>query len=225
MFKTILLTIPLIIFASISNAALLTVKDDYVTFDGAIEPGDAIRLVQLLQTTGIREVHLNSPGGVAIEGYNLGYGMRELKVKLVIDEESTCMSACAIMFLGGTEQVLDGLIGFHSPHIPENLQTGLNISETFSNGQGIAITNVHYFYTMGYNLQLQTLITQLTRADTFLVFKDLDELNKFTFNEGRPFGDVIKLTNDWVAEHIAGPIRMHFLKPSKKKQITIEEEE
>ena len=214
MFNKLLITITAILFSTMSHAANIRVQDNVIKFDGEIQQGDAINLVMTMQRTGIREVHLNSPGGVAIEGFNIGYGMRELNAKMVVTRSSTCFSACAFAFLGGTEHVLDGLIGFHSAHIPKEFQDQINVGDAFSNGQNIAVMSTQYFYKMGYSLQLQTLITQLTNPTTFLVFKDITELHKFKYTDDNPFGNFPEIETQWIADHIAGPIRLHFLKLS-----------
>lgn len=218
MFKKLILTLSLILFGSVATAAQMTVKDGYIKFDGPIVQGDAIRFVQLVNSTNIKTIHLNSPGGVAVEGFNLGYAAKELKVKLVIDDQSVCLSACAIMFLGGEEQELEGLIGFHRSYIPEEHKDKLSTTEAFANGQGLGVGTTYFFHTMGYTLQLQALITQITNPETFLVFKDLKELNKFKFSGAIGFNNTLELPNSWVAERIAGKIRLHFLKPTVKVQ-------
>lgn len=218
MLRKLILTASLILFGSVASAAQLTVKDGYIKFEGDIVQGDAIRLVQLVKNTNIKTVHLNSPGGVAIEGFNLGYAARELELKLVIDDQSTCLSACGFMFLGGKEQVLEGLVGFHRPFIPAQYESQFNSNDAFTNGQGIGVGTTFYFHTMGYTLQLQALITQITNPETFLVFKNLDELNKFRFSGVMGFNNLLELPNSWVAERIAGKIRLHFLKPTVKVQ-------
>lgn len=114
--------------------------DQIVRFslDGAIEPGDSVKLRALLNNT-LREyypnalarvvIELNSNGGSFAEGVELMRTFRELGIGTRVTSEASCLSACAIAFLGGTvvnEASMSerfrfvqpgGLLGFHAPSL------------------------------------------------------------------------------------------------------------
>ncbi|HWU00157.1 MAG TPA: hypothetical protein VN229_21145 [Terriglobales bacterium] len=65
-------------------------------------------------TPGVQVVHLNSPGGIAHEGYLLSRLIKERH--LATYTATLCASACTEAFLGGSPRYLakDGKLGFHS---------------------------------------------------------------------------------------------------------------
>lgn len=84
---------------------------------------------------GVRAVvSLNSPGGSLLEGIALAEAFREDAVATVIEADQSCLSACALAFLGGTGVWSTGGIGyfkdrtiepgaklgFHSPFFPSS---------------------------------------------------------------------------------------------------------
>jgi hypothetical protein len=211
MFKFLLISFFLILPISV-NAGEIEVRGDYILFEGQFKKGSALALMMKIDETGIKKVHLNSPGGLSNEGYLMGNGFRNKNITVVVKENHSCISACAIAFLGSKNQKLEGLIAFHVAHIPKQFQKKVNPSDALKNGQMIGTMTTEYFYRMGYNLQLQYFITHFTTADTFLVFKNLEELHTFKFNEDKPYNIFNEYSNKWMAERISGLMRLNFLK-------------
>jgi len=73
----------------------------------------AVRML-LDATPGVQVIHLNSPGGIAHEGYLLSRLIKERH--LATYTATLCASACTEAFLGGSPRYLakDGKLGFHS---------------------------------------------------------------------------------------------------------------
>ena len=67
-----------------------------------------------VQTT----VILDSTGGYTAQAYELGRLFRKHEIKTVINNNVACSSACAIVFLGGSERYVSehGMINFHQPY-------------------------------------------------------------------------------------------------------------
>lgn len=61
---------------------------------------------------------LRSGGGLLNDGYKLGNILREQQVKVVIENDTTCASSCAVAFLGGEKRIVQstGQIMFHAPY-------------------------------------------------------------------------------------------------------------
>ncbi len=84
--------------------------DKYISGSGAIEEGDAARFVQFIRQLPPEEgrfdwtISLDSPGGNLVEGMRLGEAFREHKLITFVGRDSSCLSACAVSFLGGTKQ-------------------------------------------------------------------------------------------------------------------------
>lgn len=107
-----------------------------VRLTGAIEPRDAEKLRGILTTlrsTTTRDaalplatLELSSNGGDMLEGIKLGYLAREFDVATLVRKGDTCLSACALVFLGGTSAKalpaptpdrrveIGGRVGFHN---------------------------------------------------------------------------------------------------------------
>ena len=90
-------------------------KNDGVTifYDGIVKQGDAKKLRNMMDETGIRVVNLDSGGGHATEGFELGYLFQEYEVHATVVKGDRCMSSCANAFLGAPTHDLKGLLGFH----------------------------------------------------------------------------------------------------------------
>lgn len=103
---------------------------------GRIEVGDADRLRAMLarlpamRTGGsdrpLATIELSSTGGDLFESIKIGYLLREFDVATIVRRGDTCLSACAMAFLGGTASHLPpqpvisrtieigGQVGFHN---------------------------------------------------------------------------------------------------------------
>lgn len=79
---------------------------------GAILPGISETIPPETHT-----IHINSPGGSAAAGYELGRHLRNQGIHLVVD--GTCDSACAFAALGAKSR--EGTFCFHLPY---NSETG-----------------------------------------------------------------------------------------------------
>ena len=137
------------IFGGTSDAAIISVAKveemQYPNYDspnrvlvielqGRIAPGDADRLRATLDKHAFEPwyefdqivLSLDSKGGSFAEAIALMDLLRERNVKTYVDADATCLSACAITFLGGTSASVDsqfasrtlrpgGQLGFHAP--------------------------------------------------------------------------------------------------------------
>ena len=215
MFKKLLLALSFsIATAGVASAATVTQHEGYLKFSGEVTIGDSERLKRAIERTNITTVFFNSPGGVAVEGFKMGVVLKEKEATVVIQKGDACMSACANAFLAGKTKVLNGLLGFHIAHIPTESEKLLDVNTSFASGQQMGSAFVAYFFEMGYNMQLVTLINGLTNKETFFTFKKLEDLERFRFNDETPFNNIRPLDYGWVADRIAGPLRLQFLKAS-----------
>ncbi len=104
------LLVALAVCSAAPTAEAMTFKTvgDVVFAEGRIEAGDADRLsayarpVQKEDRNSDFTVDLSSPGGSLSEGLKLGNLFRERKFSTRVRAGQSCLSACAIAFLGGT---------------------------------------------------------------------------------------------------------------------------
>lgn len=88
------------------------VNDYTLKFTGHIKRGEYERFSKVF-TPLIREIHLDSGGGLTVEGLKIGMAIAGQKVKVVAVGQ--CMSSCAnFLFLAGHErEIRGGYVGFH----------------------------------------------------------------------------------------------------------------
>jgi len=105
-----------LIAATLTGMAMeFRLVDNTIYAIGAIEKGDADKLVQLVRdnkpTSGSDDyyiVRLNSPGGLLLEGMKIGNAIRDAELGTLISHGEECASACALAFLGGTSRYATG---------------------------------------------------------------------------------------------------------------------
>lgn len=86
-----------------------------LSLSGRIEAGDARRLERILARNAVLEARLHSPGGVMIEGLEMGKMLRAGGVATRVMSGRECASACFLTFLGGALRVVErtGRLGVH----------------------------------------------------------------------------------------------------------------
>ncbi len=92
---------------------------------GVVEQGDVERLQAFLRQQTLKKniaVYLASPGGNLYEGMKLGVFFHRHRIRTVVEGGYDCASACALAFLGGTDNdgkpwrssSTDSRLGFHA---------------------------------------------------------------------------------------------------------------
>ena len=142
-----------------------------------IENGDAARLrLQLVELrknknraagAPLATIEMNSPGGDLLEGMKLGYLFREFDVATVVRAGDSCLSSCALAFLGGTSRhiasdvtvsrtvEIGGTLGFHNfwlnpNHESANADSGREgVVKGFNQAKGAASRLIHYGASLG----------------------------------------------------------------------------
>ncbi|MCX7360383.1 MAG: hypothetical protein NTV97_00580 [Alphaproteobacteria bacterium] len=111
----------------VAGAAISPLDARTIRLTGTIKDGDAARLRAMLTRAGAAAsptVELASPGGDLMEGYRLGSLLKEFAATTVVRKGDTCLSACALAFLGGSARnaaganrcnlEIGGKVGFHN---------------------------------------------------------------------------------------------------------------
>jgi hypothetical protein len=83
-----------------------------IKLDGPIKAGEYDRFLKVWDGS-VKELLLNSSGGVTEEGLKIGHVLAQANVKVVVI--GVCLSSCAnYLFVGGHErEIRGGLVGFH----------------------------------------------------------------------------------------------------------------
>lgn len=145
---------------------------------GMIEEGDAERLRAILAGLKAKTppapgkplatIELSSRGGDLLEGFKLGYLFREFDVATVVRKGDSCLSSCALAFLGGTISHLPpnlelgrslevgGSLGFHNFYLNPNHERSRSaaspqegIAKGFNEARGGAAVLARYIAFMG----------------------------------------------------------------------------
>ena len=189
-----------------ADAASFTQDGEMIYLSGTIEEGDADTLAAMAEVSGITQLTLESDGGLATEGYDLGYTIRQLGLDTSVVEGATCLSACAVAFLGGDVKTVDGLLGFH---VAWSEHQG-TYSEGMKSGQIIGALNSGYFFEMGYTIQLPHIVAHMTDAEHFLLLSAADlEFFEMVDKEYSLFNQI---PDGWLGTRIAGPFRLGILR-------------
>ena len=190
-----------------AHAAIATSTSNAIHLSGDILQGDSAKVRAKVEETGIRVLVLSSNGGVAVEGYELGYTIKDLGLTAVVRRGEVCLSACAVAFIAGKEKVSEGLLGFHVAWANNALGT---FSDGLKGGQYMGTLTAGYFFNMGYTLQIPYMVSRYTDSGTFLLLTTQD-LKLFEMKDN-DFTEPRDLPANWAATRIAGSTRLHLLR-------------
>lgn len=195
-----------LVAVSKANAASVTQDGEMIYVKGPIEAGDADRIKRMANATDLKDITLESDGGVATEGYRIGYTIGALDMNVYVAEGTACFSACAVAALGGKTKTIKGLLGFH---VAWSTQEG-SYSDGMKSGQIMATLNSAYFFTMGYTVQLPYIVAQITDREHFLLLSQ-EDLASFEMADNN-FTEFKVLEDGWLGQRLAGPLRLHILR-------------
>jgi hypothetical protein len=99
---------------SAASAATLTAtiskeSKTVVSLNGKIVEGDADKLREIIKSENravrlVSGVHLNSPGGLLLEGLKLAAIIRYAKISTIVANGGRCASACFVAFAAGSQR-------------------------------------------------------------------------------------------------------------------------
>ena len=170
-----------VIIENIHNQVLYVETPDskYVKFQGYIDQYSAFDIENVLSTTGSKQLRMNSYGGLAMTGYQLGFYIEENNIEVVIDEGSRCVSACAFAAIRSKTLKInnDGLM-FHLPYT-----TQISIKETledFKKENDISLSLlIRYLREMNFTLDFIDLIVYGSDINKFIVIESVSDLEHF----------------------------------------------
>lgn len=94
---------------------------EVIFLNGTISSGDEERFRELSVKYQNAIVVLNSSGGMLKPALEIGRQIRLRGYRTLVMEDDECASACALIWLAGTQRILsgDGKIGFHASYVDE----------------------------------------------------------------------------------------------------------
>jgi hypothetical protein len=128
-----LLVATALVTGTLSSANAATIKSDndegvnVISIMGRIDATDDDRFDQLASgLTGPTVVVLHSPGGLVIEGLNIGIAVRRHRYTTVVPDDAMCASICGMIWLAGQPRLLgpNSKIGFHAARRGDGQESG-----------------------------------------------------------------------------------------------------
>ena len=96
-------------------------QPEVVKLEGAISPNSALDFRRALNAApGAKLVVLDSPGGSVSMALLIADDIFQRKLSTLIPADAACYSACAYLFLAGTERALEGKLGVHQMAFPSD---------------------------------------------------------------------------------------------------------
>ena len=152
--------------------------DPYVVYFGPVVVADYDNLKAVLDETHAKKIVLVSPGGVAFTGYRLGALLSEYEMTAYVPKGYTCISACALAFLGASDYKLEGVLAFHTAYINDvDINLGMLSSGDYArNMQLMGAVLYDYLISNGFSSYLAINIILRTDPNTFITFTTTEEL-------------------------------------------------
>lgn len=117
----LLSSISLMLSPSLALAAEITSEENpdgamTIRIEGEIKPGDDKKFRRLSLRYPNAMVQLESDGGALIPALEIGRTIRIAGYDTIVTAETTCASACALVWLAGKKRYLSGKVGFHAAY-------------------------------------------------------------------------------------------------------------
>lgn len=127
---------------------------EVIFLNGPISSGDEERFRELSVKYKNAIVVLNSSGGMLKPALEIGRQIRLRGYRTLVMEDDQCASACALIWVAGTQRILsgDGKVGFHASYIDEggrkvesgvaNAMVGFYLSQLNLSGSAVIFTTL-----------------------------------------------------------------------------------
>jgi len=187
-------------------------------FNGMMTDENSKVLAKKIASKKFTELHIHSSGGQMSATLNLEDVISETDMKIVVNKGDYCLSACAMTFVAFKNQELNGILGFHHPYIPD-----ANKDMVSHKGSAMAgINTLRYFMAFGFRPSFIHSLYTMTDPKNFLVYVDLEELNKFKIPEGLSHDDRWAYHDikgrKAIMERIISGARIEYLKRKMKEE-------
>ena len=138
-----------------------------VLIKGKIDPGDEVKFRNTVMAARSAIVYLEGPGGVIGAAIAIGLIVRMRGFETAVADDTTCASACALVWLGGNPRRMgkDARIGFHASRSTE-------VTEPYNGALGNAIVG-YYLNQLGLPFNTVTYVVKASpQSMTWLSAED-----------------------------------------------------
>lgn len=153
-------------------------EENTIVFYGEISGSSAISLLEILGVEQPDTLVMISPGGQMPASLVIGRYLANTDIKVVIRENTSCMSACAYAAMASNNLEIHGNLMFHAPYFPE-ISTDSTLHELFVMSNIANLTMLEWFLRNGYTLDFYRRILENTDVDTFINFTNYENLREF----------------------------------------------
>ena len=150
----------------------------FLHYTGYIESGTGMHLKRLFMVYQPDVFVISSKGGVVQDAYIIGRHIADHNISVIVEKNSLCMSACAMIVMASDDLTIEGKIGFHTPYLTF-LPTEFSIIEALKNHSRDISDFVNYFHENGYSHSLVNDILRQTSKNTFITFDNEQDLISF----------------------------------------------
>ena len=128
----------------------------------------------------IRSVYISSNGGDVVEAIKIGQLLREMYAEVYIPPDSTCASACFVLYVSAIERSSSGKVGIHRPYFDQRYFAGLGPMN--AEKRHLELTKAFNDY-LERNYVSRQLVDRMNGTSSkeirWLTEEDLDELGKY----------------------------------------------
>ena len=167
---------------------LVSERPKHILFKGEIVLGDSQKILRILEEhQGKLIISMHSTGGIAKEGLSLGVVLHQHpNVIVMVQSGQVCSSACSIALLGAKNRIIHpgARLGFHRPHIKDNLLQNQNKRQIEKDS--IYIGFVMSNYSEYINIDKSLLYKTLDYGPDEMWYLNEVELRRFRINTIQP---------------------------------------
>ena len=154
----------------------------FLRYTGHIESGAGIHLKRLFMIYQPDVFVINSAGGVVQDAYMIGRHLADHNIAVLVEQDTLCMSACAMIAMASKDLTIEGKIGFHTPYVTF-LPIKFSLMEMIQKNNRDVTDFVNYFHENGYSHSLVNDILRQTNPTTYITFDTEQDFLAFRTND------------------------------------------
>ena len=143
----------MVLITGSSQAMSMYYSNGLIVMSGKVVKGDLKKFNALMiKYPNVKEVRMNSAGGMLSEGIKLGQRIRYKRLNTYVNNRSYCASACTKIFLGGIQRIVQKggsnkrRLGFHASGTSYDAEDTLQY--IFEYGQYVYAITANYYASM-----------------------------------------------------------------------------
>jgi len=152
---------------------------DIAVIHGYMDSGLSDLVSSIGKRATIKKIVMYGQGGNFLESVVLSSYVRERNIDVIVPSGYSCMSSCAFVAISSPHLTLDGVIALHSPFIPREIAMNMDVSDLTQSIIASQAIMLQLLESAGFSSRLFFVVSLATDPDSAVVFKSVDELNKY----------------------------------------------